>query len=365
MNSMQTRKATASAAFSREEERWAALERREPRADGFFYYSVRTTGVYCRPSCAARRARRENISFHATPEEAERAGFRPCKRCRPNEPALAERRAAAVARACRLIESAEEMPSLGTLADAAGMSPFHFHRVFRAITGVTPKAYAAAHRARRVRDELSRNDSVTDAIYAAGFNSSGRFYATAPAVLGMTPTHFRSGGAGASIRFAIGECSLGSILVAATDKGVCAIMLGDDPDALARELQERFPKARLRGGDKDFDRLVSKVVGFVEAPALGLDLPLDVRGTAFQQRVWQALREIPAGATATYTAIAERIGAPKAVRAVGHACASNAIAVAIPCHRVVRRNGGLAGYRWGVQRKRALLDREATTASSR
>lgn len=362
MNRVETRKTTASPAFSGEEERWAALERREPRADGFFYYSVRTTGVYCRPSCAARRARRENIGFHATREEAERAGFRPCKRCRPDEPALTERRAAAVANACRLIESAEEMPSLGALADGAGMSRFHFHRVFRAITGVTPKAYAAAHRARRVRDELSRTDTVTEAIYAAGFNSSGRFYATAPAVLGMTPTHFRSGGDGASIRFAIGECSLGAILVAATDKGVCAIMLGDDPDALAHELQERFPKARLMGGDKDFDRLVSKVVGFVEAPALGLDLPLDVRGTAFQQRVWQALREIPAGTTATYTTIAERIGAPKAVRAVGRACALNAIAVAIPCHRVVRRNGGLAGYRWGVKRKRALIAREATTA---
>jgi AraC family transcriptional regulator, regulatory protein of adaptative response / methylated-DNA-[protein]-cysteine methyltransferase len=365
MDSMEMKNTRASTAFSGDDERWAALERREPRADGFFYYSVRTTGVYCRPSCAARRARRENIRFHATREEAERAGFRPCKRCRPDEPALSERRAVAVANACRLIESADDMPSLGALAEAAGMSAFHFHRVFRAITGLTPKAYAVAHRARRVRDELSRTGTVTEAIYAAGFNSSGRFYATAPAVLGMTPTNFRSGGDGASIRFAIGECSLGAILVAATDKGVCAIMLGDDPDALARELQERFPKARLTGSDKDFDRLVSKVVGFVEAPALGLDLPLDVRGTAFQQRVWQALREIPAGATMTYTMLAERIGMPKAVRAVGHACASNAIAVAIPCHRVVRRNGGLAGYRWGVKRKRALLDREATAASTR
>jgi AraC family transcriptional regulator of adaptative response/methylated-DNA-[protein]-cysteine methyltransferase len=226
---------------------------------------------------------------------------------------------------------------------------------------VTPKGYAAAHRARRVRHELSRSTTVTEAIYDAGFNSSGRFYATASEVLGMTPTHFRSGGDGASIRFAVGECSLGSILVAASDKGVCAILLGADPEALARELQDRFPRARLIGGDRAFEQLVARVVGFVETPALGLDLPLDVRGTAFQHRVWRALREIPPGATATYTEIAGRIGAPTATRAVARACASNTIAVAIPCHRVVRRDGGLSGYRWGVQRKRALLDREAAS----
>jgi AraC family transcriptional regulator of adaptative response/methylated-DNA-[protein]-cysteine methyltransferase len=202
---------------------------------------------------------------------------------------------------------------------------------------------------------------VTDAIYGAGFNSSGRFYEAAAGVLGMTPTSFRSGGDGASIRFAVGECSLGSILVATSDRGVCAILLGEDPDALVRDLQDRFPRARLLGGDPGFERLVARVVGFVEAPALGLDLPLDVRGTAFQRRVWQALREIPAGTTATYAEIAGRIGAPKAVRAVAQACASNALAVAIPCHRVVRRDGALSGYRWGVQRKRALLDREAAS----
>ena len=344
-----------------DDDRWAAVLRRDRVADGTFYYSVRTTGVYCRPSCAARQARRENVRFHATRDDAERAGFRPCKRCRPNEPALAEQRAAAVAKACRLIETAEDIPSLDALAAAAGMSRFHFHHVFKTITGVTPKAYAAAHRAQRVREELSRSETVTDAIYGAGFNSNGRFYATSAGVLGMTPTSFRSGGHGASIRFAVGECSLGSILVAATDKVVSAILLGDDPDVLVRELQDRFPEAHLIGADKSFEELVSRVVGFVERPALGLDLPLDVRGTAFQQRVWQALREIPAGTTTTYTRIAERIGRPKAVRAVGHACASNAIAVAIPCHRVVRNDGSLAGYRWGVQRKRALLDREAAS----
>ena len=341
-------------------ERWAAVVGRDRNADGHFLYSVSTTGVYCHPSCASRRARREHVRFHQTSADAERAGFRPCKRCRPNEPSLAEQRAAAVAKACRLIEDAEAMPSLDRLAGAVGMSRFHFHRVFTSLAGVTPRAYAAAHRAGRVRDELARRSTVTEAIYRAGFNSSGRFYAAAPGVLGMTPTSFRSGGAGTSIQFAVGECSLGSILVAATDKGVCAILLGDDPEALVRDLEARFPKARLVGGDRDFERMVARVVGFVEAPALGLDLPLDVRGTAFQQRVWQALRDIPAGSTASYTDIARRIGAPKAVRGVAQACAANAIAVAIPCHRVVRSNGALAGYRWGVERKRALLEREAT-----
>src|SRR6266566_4888220 len=338
---------------------WKTVKRRDRAADGTFFYSVRTTGVYCRPSCAARLPRRENVTFHETCADAERAGFRPCKRCRPNEPTLAETHAAAVARACRLIEEAEEAPSLDALAQSAGMSRFHFHRVFKTVTGVTPKAYAAAQRIRRVREALPQSSTVTEAIYGAGFNSSGPFYAKSSQVLGMTPTRFRSGGSGAAIRFAVGECSLGSILVAATDQGVCAILLGDKPEALVRELEDRFPKATLVGGDRGFERWVAKVVGFVEAPALGLDLPLDVRGTAFQQRVWQALRKIPAGSTVTYSQIAKRIGLPKAVRAVAHACATNAIAVAIPCHRVVRNDGSLAGYRWGVERKRALLEREA------
>jgi AraC family transcriptional regulator of adaptative response/methylated-DNA-[protein]-cysteine methyltransferase len=241
------------------------------------------------------------------------------------------------------------------------MSRFHIQPVFKILTGVTPKAYAAAHRAQRVRDELSRADTVTEAIYGAGFHSSGRFYATSSQVLGMTPTNFRSGGHGTSMRFAVGACSLGSILVAATDKGVCAIMLGDDPEALVRDLQDRFPKAQLLGGDADFEHVVARVVGFVEAPARGLDLPLDVQGTAFQQRVWQALRAIPSGTTTSYKEIAERIDAPQAVRAVAQACASNALAVAIPCHRVVRQDGALAGYRWGIERKRALLEREAVS----
>ncbi|HEY5367085.1 MAG TPA: methylated-DNA--[protein]-cysteine S-methyltransferase, partial [Casimicrobiaceae bacterium] len=256
-------------------------------------------------------------------------------------------------------DEAEEMPNLTDLAAAAGLSRFHFHRVFKAMTGITPKAYAAHRRAGRVREELGRGGTVTEAIYGAGFNSNGRFYATATEMLGMTPKSFRAGGPGASIRFAVGQSSLGAILVAATDKGVAAIILGDDPATLVDELQAMFPKADLVGADKEFEAMVAKVVGYVEAPALGLDLPLDVRGTAFQQRVWQALCEIPAGTTATYTEIARRVGRPKAIRAVGQACAANNLALAIPCHRVVRTDGSLSGYRWGVERKRALLAREA------
>jgi AraC family transcriptional regulator of adaptative response/methylated-DNA-[protein]-cysteine methyltransferase len=347
--------------FSNDDERWAAVVRRDRRADGIFYYSVLTTGVYCRPGCPARLARRENVGFHASCEEAEQAGFRACKRCRPNEPGLAQQHATAVAKACRLIEEAEEMLSLNVLAHAVGMSRFHFHRVFKTVTGVTPKAYAAAYRARRVRDELPRRDTVTEAIYGAGFSSSGRFYAKSSEVLGMTPTQFRSGGRGESIRFAVGQCSLGSILVASTEKGVCAIQLGDSPGALVRDLQDTFAKAELIGGDEDFEQLVARVVGFVEAPMQGFDLPLDVRGTLFQQRVWRALREIPAGSTVSYAEVAKRIGAPTAVRAVAQACLSNPIAVVIPCHRVVRTDGALSGYRWGVERKRMLLEREATS----
>src|SRR5919204_4926334 len=337
---------------------WRAVEQRDRAADGTFVYSVRTTGVYCRPSCAARLPRRHNVAFHQTCADAERAGFRPCKRCQPNHPARAGAHAAVVANACRSIEEAEESPSLAALARAAGLSRFHFHRVFKAVTGVTPKAYAAAHRGKRVREELAQRGTVTEALYGAGFNSNARFYASAPALLGMTPTEFRAGGNGNVIRFAVGQCSLGAILVAATDKGVCAIEFGDDPEALVRALQDRFPKAQLLGGDQDFDGLVAKVVGFVEAPAQGLDLPLDIRGTAFQQRVWKAIRDIPAGATASYRDLAKRLGAPKAVRAVAQACAANDIAVAIPCHRVVRTDGSTSGYRWGVARKRALLTRE-------
>jgi AraC family transcriptional regulator, regulatory protein of adaptative response / methylated-DNA-[protein]-cysteine methyltransferase len=348
----------------RDDARWAAVAARDASFDGQFYYSVETTGVYCRPSCAARLAKRSNVRFHDTRADAERAGFRPCKRCKPDRPSLSELHAETIAQACRLIETAEETPKLDTLAEAVGLSPYHFHRIFKQAVGVTPKAYAVAHRNKRVRARLGTSETVTEAIYDAGFNSNGRFYAAASEMLGMTPSDFRSGGAGREMRFAVGQCSLGAILVAASDKGVSAILLGDDPETLLRDLQDQFPHAMLIGGDKSFEQLTAKVVAFVENPAKGLDLPLDVQGTAFQHRVWEALRRIPAGSTASYAEIAQRIGASKSVRAVARACAANHIAVAIPCHRVVRSDGALSGYRGGVERKRALLTKEARTKSS-
>lgn len=347
------------AAATLSDPRWTAVAARDRTADGTFFYSVKTTGVYCRPSCGSRTPCPENVAFHATAAAAERAGFRPCKRCRPDRASSGTAREGLIADLCRHIERADHVPSLDELARIAGLSPFHLHRVFRAATGVTPRQYAAAHRGRRVRAALDEGRTVTEAIYDAGYNSSGRFYDDAAGLLGMTPTRYRAGGADTEIRFAIGECTLGAILVAATARGVCAILLGDDPDALARDLQDRFPRARLIGGDRDFERVVAEVVGFVEHPRLGLELPLDIRGTAFQQRVWQALRGIPVGMTMSYSEVAQRIGAPRSVRAVAHAVASNRLAVAIPCHRVVRHDGTLAGYRWGVDRKRALIEREA------
>lgn len=346
--------------YATDDERWAAVADHDARADGAFFYSVRTTGVYCRPSCPARRARRENVAFHADAAAAEAAGFRPCRRCRPTGPAADERRAELVTRACRLIEDSPQAPKLEELAAAAGLSPHHFHRMFREVTGVTPKAYGDAHRAERVRAAVTTRPTVTDAIYSSGFESSGRFYAHAEGALGMAPRTYRAGGQGETIRFGVGQCSLGAVAVAASAEGVCAILLGDDPDALVRDLQDRFPRADLVGGDAGFEHWMAEIIGFVDSPRVGLSLPLDVRGTAFQRRVWEALREIPPGTTTTYADIAARLGAAKAVRAVAQACAANHLAVAIPCHRVVRRDGALSGYRWGVERKRALLDAEAT-----
>lgn len=349
--------------YGSDEERWAAVLQRDKKADGAFYFSVATTGVYCRPSCAARRALRENVRFHATPADAEAAGFRPCKRCYPDQPTLAEQQSAAIERACRDLEATDGVLDLDGIARAAGMSRFHFQRVFKTITGVTPKAYFAGCRMRKIQDALKERKTVTEAIYEAGFQSSGRFYESSAQMLGMRPTIFRSGGdSSVVIQFAVGECSLGSILVAATGKGVCCILLGGDPGQLIEDLERRFPRAELRGGDAAFEQQVARVIGFVEDPRQGLDLALDVRGTAFQQRVWQALRDIPAGSTASYQELAERVGSRRAVRAVAGACAANALAVAIPCHRVIRKDGDISGYRWGVERKQALLERERVAA---
>lgn len=345
-------------AFESDEARWAAFAAADRTADGLFVTAVKTTGIYCRPSCPAKRAKRENVTFYASCEEAEAKGFRACKRCRPNAISRDEQQARAVERACRLIAQAETAPSLDDLADAARMSPYHFHRTFKRITGVTPKAYAGAHRAGRVAEGLREARTVTEAVFEAGYNASSRFYAEATERLGMSPSAYRRGGEGAAIRFAIAESSLGPTLVAATEKGVCAIMMGDDPEALVRELQDRFGQADLVGDDPRFDALVAMVVGLAEAPERPVDLPLDITGTAFQQRVWEALTRIPAGSTATYKDVAEAIGDPKAVRAVAAACGANPVALAIPCHRVVRSDGSLSGYHWGIERKRDLLAKE-------
>jgi len=342
--------------------RWARVLARDRSADGKFWYSVATTGVYCRPSCPSRAANPRNVGLHNSLTEAKATGFRPCKRCNPDGPSADIENAAIVARACRLIEESEEVPSLKGLAQAANLSTSYFHRLFKSVTGLTPKDYAEAHQASRVRDRLARGHSVTEAMYDAGFNSSGRFYEKSLNMLGMTPTQYRAGGANEDIRFAVGQSSLGAILVASSDKGVAAILIGDDPDELVRDLQDRFPNARLVGGDREYESMVVRVVGFVETPQIGLNLPLDVRGTAFQRRVWQALQDIPTGQTRSYSEIARSINAPKAVRAVARACAANNIAVAIPCHRVVRHDGALSGYALGVERKRELIARESNQA---
>ncbi|NKJ33312.1 AraC family transcriptional regulator of adaptative response/methylated-DNA-[protein]-cysteine methyltransferase [Rhizobium sp. SG570] len=346
-----------------EDPRWARIVARDKAADGHLWYSVGTTGVYCRPSCPSRIANPQNVTLHETLESARATGFRPCKRCNPEGLSLECENAALVAKACRIIEESEEEPSLEELADAVGRSSSYFHRMFKATTGLTPKNYAVADRSKKVRKGLATGNSVTEAIYEAGFNSSGRFYEKSTGMLGMTPSQYRAGGIDEEIRFAVGQSSLGAILVASSTKGVASILLGDDPDELVRNLQDRFPNARLIGADRDYEALIARVVGFVEAPGIGLDLPLDVRGTAFQRRVWQALQEIPVGETVSYAEIARRIGSPKSVRAVAGACAANNLAVAIPCHRVVRNDGALSGYAWGIERKGALLDRELSRSA--
>ena len=338
--------------------RWAAVLSRDACADGRFVYSVASTGVYCRPNCAARTPHPRNVAFHDSAAAAEAAGFRPCKRCRPDEPPLAERQAALVAAACRRIEAAEEAVPLVLLAAEAELSPHHFHWLFRSITGLTPKGYGDACRAGRVRAALADGGSVTHALYAAGYGSSGRFYAAADRALGMAPARYRSGGAGTAIRYGFGRSSLGGVLAASSERGICAILIGDDEAALLDDLARRFPKATLIRGDADYRHQVAQVVAMVEEPRRGLTLPLDIRGTAFQQRVWQALSAIPPGETRSYAELAAAIGAPRSVRAVAGACAANPIAVAVPCHRAVRGDGALAGYRWGIERKRALLARE-------
>jgi AraC family transcriptional regulator, regulatory protein of adaptative response / methylated-DNA-[protein]-cysteine methyltransferase len=340
--------------------RWTRIMARDATADGEFWFSVTTTGIYCRPSCPARRANPDNVTIHDTLDHAKATGARACRRCDPD--AAASLRDKLAARICRAIEAAETPPSLTALARAEGLGPTYLQRAFQAATGMSPKAYADAVRARRVRARLADGARVTDAVYDAGFGSATRFYDRAEALLGMAPARFRDGGRGERLRFAIGEGSLGTILVASSDRGIAAILLGDGPDAVLRDLQGRFSKAELIGGDAHYEALVAQVVAFVDRPNAGLGLPLDIRGTLFQQRVWAVLQAIPPGTTTTYAEIAQAIGAPRAVRAVAGACAANPLAVAVPCHRVVRRDGALSGYAWGIERKRALLAIEAPQA---
>jgi len=344
-----------------EDPRWARVVARDVAADGAFYFAVATTGVYCRPSCAARRPRPENVQFFATARDAEKAGFRPCKRCKPTADQNAQ--AALITKACRIIEGAENVPSLAALARDVGLSASHFHRLFKKVTGLTPRDYAAAQREGRVRARLqstglAHGATVTQAIFDAGYNAGSRFYEKSNALLGMTPSAYRAGGADTAIQFAVSACSLGTVLVAQSAKGVCAILLGESPELLAYDLKQRFPKADICAGDSAFEDVIARVTTLIDKPGQGLGLPLDVRGTAFQKRVWKALQRIPAGETISYTSLAKRLGVPKAIRAVAGACAANTIAVAIPCHRVLRNDGTLAGYRWGIERKRALLKKE-------
>lgn len=337
--------------------RWARVDAREAAADGQFVYGVATTGIYCRPSCPARRPRRENAVFFDDAAAAERAGYRPCKRCKPE---TADPQLAMIVAAVRAIEQAEEIPPLAELAQRVGLSPSHLHRRFKRATGMTPAAYGRAHREKRLRETLSGHDSVTAAMFDAGFGSASRFYARSEEALGMSPANYRKGGEGVRIRYGFAQSPLGLLLAAQSERGVCAILFGESREGLREDLLARFPKAECAEAEDDFDAVLAEVLRLVEAPGAGFSLPLDIRGTAFQQRVWDALRKIPPGRTASYGEIAAMIGAPKAVRAVGSACGANPLSVAVPCHRALRSDGSLGGYAWGLARKQALLERERT-----
>jgi AraC family transcriptional regulator of adaptative response/methylated-DNA-[protein]-cysteine methyltransferase len=341
-----------------DDDRFEAVRRRDARADGTFYYGVATTGVYCRPSCAARLALRRNVRFYVTPDDAESAGFRACKRCRPRGLDDRQLRGDAIARVCAYIDAAPDVPALAELAAVAGLSPYHFHRAFKRALGVTPRRYATARRAERLGAHVRSAPRVTDAAYEAGFGSSSRFYEEAGRALGMTPTAFRAGGAGEVIRVATHESSLGTLVVAGTERGVCAVRFGDDAVAMREALAREFDGATFAEPDAAFEQWVAAVVARVEGDVVSPAVPLDLRGTVFQRRVWDALASIPPGERVSYTEVARRIGAPSAARAVARAVGANPAAVVVPCHRVVGSDGAMRGYRWGVERKHALLARE-------
>lgn len=343
-----------------EDRRWALLKSREPEAVGQFVYAVKTTGIFCLPTCSAKLPKPENVIFFNGVQEAEDAGFRACLRCRPKDGSLQKKQADLVTQACRLLEESDANLGLNQLAEQMGLSPYHFHRIFKAATGLTPKAYARGKRQERLQQALERETSVTTAVYESGFESSSGFYVEAERSLGMSPGKFKKGGVGEVLHFSVGPSRLGLVLVAKSQKGLCAIFLGEDSAQLEQQLREKFPKAEVRPAGADFEETLAQVIAFVEKPGKELGLPLDIRGTVFQQRVWQALGQIPLGSTKTYTEVAKQLGQPNSVRAVASACAANALAVAIPCHRVLRQDGSLAGYRWGVERKKELLSREQT-----
>lgn len=342
--------------------RWQAVVANDPAADGLFLYAVRTTGVFCRPSCPSRRPKRENVSFFDTPDDATRAGYRPCRKCRPHE--FENATVALVRRVCEKIDTAEKSPPLADLAAAVGTSPAALRRHFRAVLGVTPRAYAVARRAGRLKTTLRSAPTVAAAMIHAGYDSASRGYADAADHLGMSPAEFRDGGRDRPVRYALADCDLGRVGVAASDRGVCLVELGDEDDAIAAVIRGHFPEAEPAAAGGDFARLVGRVLHALAVPAEAATLPLDIRGTAFQRLVWEKLREVPPDATTTYGALAAAIGRPTAARAVGTAVGKNPVAVAIPCHRVVRSDGGLGGFRWGLERKRALLEREENTRTS-
>lgn len=336
---------------------WQASVARDAAFDGRFVMAVKTTGIFCRPSCTARQPKRANVEFYATGESAIAAGYRACRRCRPQGEKPGGERQASLERVCRAIEHAEAPPRLAELAAIAGLSPFHLQRIFKQALGVSPRGYFEALRRRRLQESLAEGRSVTDSLYEAGFGSSSRLYEAGNALLGMKPGRYRRGAPGEVVRFTIAPCPLGHLLVAATEKGICRIELGDR-EALEARVAELFPAAPRVENDRRLAGAVAGLLAFLDAPQKGLELPLDVRGTAFEQQVWSALQRIPPGETLSYGAVAASIGRPTAARAVARACAANPVALAVPCHRVVASDGSLGGYRWGVERKRRLLAEE-------
>jgi AraC family transcriptional regulator of adaptative response/methylated-DNA-[protein]-cysteine methyltransferase len=338
-------------------QKWSMVLARDTKADGRFVYAVKSTGIFCRPTCPSRRPRRENVEFFNSPQQAQQAGYRACRRCTPLERNPQSQKVEA---ACRYIdENLDVTLSLTAISRHVAISPFHFQRMFKRMLGISPREYQQARRAGRFRQALLSDGSVTEAIYEAGFSSSSRAYESVPAQLGMTPSEFKRGGDGVEIRCTVISTELGKLLVATTPRGVCAVRFGESEAALLRELRRDFSAAEIRRDDEGLESVATQIKQLLSGSAAPLNIPLDLRGTAFQQMVWKELRHIPKGQTRSYTDVAKAIGKPKAVRAVANACGSNPVAIVVPCHRVVQKDGSLAGYRWGVKRKATLLEKEA------